>query len=371
MTNIDEDFVLNMMREATYTEEELKEIEALFASSKPTDVIRRSLNDVEHYIELIKTITPAKKSLDVMSPIEKEEFIMTHDPGINMDDAFCMTGDIMLNNTIPIEDLLILMCDTTPNKIQNYGRVKMLPIEPRRKNVNEFLSGKTARGLVGYYKLEFPHASGKFRLSAYADIYITEGYGGIVIGFAKKMGIVTDNIAVEASWMNDIEWHAWAHSRILHDLEQCLGLWYVLQYTLLVPLIREYISTTKICDPRYKPTNKKKFTEYRINFTKIKRNIAINPHKDSPEAKGHTIKKPIWYVTGHWREYKSGKRVFIQGYWKGPERELGEIDIPRIREIPKEMMDLPEEEKSHIYNMGDFYQELFNKANAYYAGNEK
>ena len=363
--------LVRIMREASYTEKEVKEIEALFSSSKPTDLIRRFTADVDHYIELIKTITPAKKSLDVMSTTEKEEFIMTHDPGINMDDAFCMTGDIMLNNVVPIEDLLILMCDTTPNKIQNYGRIKVLPIEQRRKNVNDFLSGKSETALVGYYKLEFPHIPGDFDCSAYADIYITEAYGGIVIGFAEKMGILTDNPAIEASWMNDPEWHAWAQSKILHDLEQCLGIWYVLQYTLLVPLIREYISTTKICDPRHKPTNKKKFTEYRINFTKIKRNIAINPHKDSAEAKGHTIKKPIWYVTGHWREYKSGKRVFIQGYWKGPERELGEIDIPRIREIPKEMMNFSEEEKSHIYNMGDFYQELLNKANTYYAGNEK
>jgi hypothetical protein len=35
------------------------------------------------------------------------------------------------------------------------------------------------------------------------------------------------------------------------------------------------------------------------------------------------------------------------------------------------MMNFSEEEKSHIYNMGDFYQELLNKANTYYAGNEK
>ena len=96
--------LVRIMREASYTEKEVKEIEALFSSSKPTDLIRRFTADVDHYIELIKTITPAKKSLDVMSTTEKEEFIMTHDPGINMDDAFCMTGDIMLNNVVPIED---------------------------------------------------------------------------------------------------------------------------------------------------------------------------------------------------------------------------------------------------------------------------
>ena len=24
-----------------------------------------------------------------------------------------------------------------------------------------------------------------------------------------------------------------------------------------------------------------------------------------------------WYVIGHWREYKNGNKIFIQGYWKG------------------------------------------------------
>jgi hypothetical protein len=28
----------------------------------------------------------------------------------------------------------------------------------------------------------------------------------------------------------------------------------------------------------------------------------------------------LWWVIGHWREYKNGKRVFIKGYWKGPGR---------------------------------------------------
>ena len=29
---------------------------------------------------------------------------------------------------------------------------------------------------------------------------------------------------------------------------------------------------------------------------------------------------PLWYVIGHWRTYSSGKKIFIKGYWKGPER---------------------------------------------------
>jgi hypothetical protein len=46
----------------------------------------------------------------------------------------------------------------------------------------------------------------------------------------------------------------------------------------------------------------------------------------------------IWYVTGHWREYKkTGKRIFIQGYWKGALRDMKSTAFqnlePREREL--------------------------------------
>lgn len=41
----------------------------------------------------------------------------------------------------------------------------------------------------------------------------------------------------------------------------------------------------------------------------------------------------IWWVCGHWRNCKSGKRVFVPGYWKGPMRDLKNVEAPRSREI--------------------------------------
>ena len=49
----------------------------------------------------------------------------------------------------------------------------------------------------------------------------------------------------------------------------------------------------------------------------------------------HSINRKalIWYVTGHWREYrKTGKKIFIQPYWKGALREAKQAK-PRNREI--------------------------------------
>ena len=42
----------------------------------------------------------------------------------------------------------------------------------------------------------------------------------------------------------------------------------------------------------------------------------------------------VWYVIGHWRHYKNGSLVFIQGHWKGPLRQLKKnLDETREREI--------------------------------------
>ena len=35
--------------------------------------------------------------------------------------------------------------------------------------------------------------------------------------------------------------------------------------------------------------------------------------------KQHTL---CWYVIGHYRHYQNGRKVWINGYWKGPLREL-------------------------------------------------
>ena len=66
---------------------------------------------------------------------------------------------------------------------------------------------------------------------------------------------------------------------------------------------------------------------HRINFDDIDKAF---------EEKGFVRKTMVWYVTGHWREYSSGKRIFIQGYWKGPLRNSKttiESISPREREI--------------------------------------
>lgn len=104
--------------------------------------------------------------------------------------------------------------------------------------------------------------------------------------------------------------------------EYFLGMWYGVQHILLNPYIHEpvfgksskvkqnvdgYIVQQRLTDKR------KRRTRY-IRYKEFNNSIA---HSDILRNR-HTL---CWYVIGHTRHYKSGKKVWIDGYWKGPLRD--------------------------------------------------
>lgn len=100
--------------------------------------------------------------------------------------------------------------------------------------------------------------------------------------------------------------------------------WYSIQLTLLNPPTREvYLKlrdqTTNSCKTYYGKRNKVKYVK----------KLILNPEDLLPKTTDGTGKRkmrcPYWRVIGHWRTYKNGRRVFIKGYWKGPNR----LFIPR------------------------------------------
>lgn len=61
---------------------------------------------------------------------------------------------------------------------------------------------------------------------------------------------------------------------------------------------------------------------------KVQRIITIMDDGNEPISisNGHrTITVPVWGVSGHWRSYKSGKRIWISPYLKGKQRDDTEI----------------------------------------------
>lgn len=119
-----------------------------------------------------------------------------------------------------------------------------------------------------------------------------------------------------------------------------LHAWYNLQIMLLNPLLeasfkRETVPMpSALCKQKKKKAPKKYIKRIVIN------NDKINELQICSEKNKHNFTEPIWWVQGHWRQYKSGKRVFVQGYWKGPDRWKKELEVPREREIPEEYFEI-------------------------------
>lgn len=112
--------------------------------------------------------------------------------------------------------------------------------------------------------------------------------------------------------------------------------YYGIQLALLNPVIAERFHRETV--PYEDKTSINKRGNKKKPPKRYVKRITIDDLSDiefSREKKAHHIKEPFWWVSGHWREYKSGKKIFIKGYWKGILRDAAE-DIqstPREREI--------------------------------------
>ena len=114
-----------------------------------------------------------------------------------------------------------------------------------------------------------------------------------------------------------------SYSEWSQQMFDILMTWYSIQLTLLNPptkLIYDKVreTTREAIKVHYDTPRKKAKVCY------IKK-IHLNPQVNFGSEDSDKYKKncPYWRVIGHWREYKkSGKRIFIQGYWKGKFRNL-------------------------------------------------
>lgn len=97
----------------------------------------------------------------------------------------------------------------------------------------------------------------------------------------------------------------------------CLDIWYGLQIALQHPQIKDVFNTASssvdVAKGNTSPSKKRK-TQY------IKKHYKNGKISKIIEAHRHR-KTLCWYVIGHWRNYKNGRFIFINGYWKGPLRE--------------------------------------------------
>lgn len=177
------------------------------------------------------------------------------------------------------------------------------------------------------------YAMDAVRMEGHTIELVMDSFHGLMLG--DKYGIVPDSFSslVNMSY-DEITVEVTNAYKIAHNM---VGVWYAVQIALLNPICTEYTKTEMVPSQESFTSNKKQKKPPKKKY--IKR-LYIDADKMDEigictEQTKHKYTKPIWWVMGHYRTYKSGKRVFIQGYWKGALRELKNAE-PREREIVDE-----------------------------------
>jgi len=117
-----------------------------------------------------------------------------------------------------------------------------------------------------------------------------------------------------------------------------LSIWYSVNTSLLNPVIKDVFVThskpTPVSNGKTSGTNKRAKIRY------IKQHIiSMDDVNEAFEKRGFIRRSMIWYVTGHWREYKkTGKRIFIQGYWKGALRNMKDEAFANLEAREREIV---------------------------------
>ncbi len=234
-------------------------------------------------------------------------------------------ADIIIQNTIPIPDIEIVyhLKDTALQiKLKMNARITIFPEKilaaPDAENSIYIIGAVTLGAIVGKYT-DLDETIVPIVLRDNDDnikIYTS------VINTYKKNNTTKTERLTEAN---------------LHLTSMILQSWYGIQISLLHPVIKNIFSHGKPI-ARYDKTNKNKVVKNkrkRITYNVSTHYINDGTLENLLQTKNHKEFTTLaWYVIGHWRHYKNGKKTFIQGYWKGPLREMKQnLDTGRDRKI--------------------------------------
>lgn len=109
--------------------------------------------------------------------------------------------------------------------------------------------------------------------------------------------------------------------------------WYGIQIALLHPAVKDVFKYPQITKESevlpQKKQYKRKVKYIRKHYLTVDKLEAVSK---SHEARKYDRKCLAWYVIGHWRTYKDGKKTFIMPYWKGVLRNVKQSADSDIRE---------------------------------------
>ena len=211
-------------------------------------------------------------------------------------------NDLIVSNTIPLNDIEVQTYGEVEGETESYKFRICIIDEKDRFEIKEPMSGEMQK-VVGCCMVYLDN-SGNANIATY--IILKENILTLFYETVNAGIFGMDNTATS----------------IL--LSGCLCQWYSVMLALLHPTIKEIFQNPKFLKekiPKAQRTgiNKNKVHRYVkyhvINTEELKEKIY-----EKKNGK-YTRRTLVWHVIGHYRTYKSGKKIWIAPYWKGTLRE--------------------------------------------------
>ena len=223
-------------------------------------------------------------------------------------------ADLFFANTLPLKHFMVI----TPNNSNACEAVRyhVLPEEEQEIYEDNSKLVMTVETWATDYEVR----------GFYFGVLTKEGHDGLMSSMIFIKNFETGDL--EGPISEDDE----NYERVCKITNQMILTWYGIEIALLHPTVKEIFQHPRIKKERIAKKERihndnKVYTYVRHHF------IDTDELKESIFGKGaYNRKALIWYVTGHWRTYKTGRTIFIQPYWKGALRETKTAN-PRTREI--------------------------------------
>ena len=311
------------INDSFYSQEDNKNLWELINKSKPSDTINLSWENAEDLVAYFD------KHLVVCDEENKSRHYFP--------------ADLFFSKTVPLRDSEITIAASEDGadlsfRIVIFDNYKEIVDEVLFKHKEDCEDNIIGAIIINHYKTH----TGRISYVKQIVIPISIHYGDNSICVPDHLGYVGFNIK-----MFDIIFNNRTDSVLGYEIQRsvlALKLWYTIQILLLHPN-KNTIFTESRTPVESKVISKYAKAKNKKRKVKLIRNLRIHTdHLNDPiiESQGGIERKTLcWYVVGHWRTYKNtGKKIFIQPYWKGPLRETKQnLDLGRDREANLEDLD--------------------------------
>lgn len=264
-------------------------------------------DDEYAFYHLLVNSAPATDKIFLTS--KEDDFIMgLWQNNLPSKENIQIPADILFTGTIPLEDCQISVSYETERKQSEVTfRVHIF------RELLDMLKEPDKAIKIGYLMI------GKTII----QIIAVNGYDFCVFG---RVGFVNEKETIEMiQHCGEQNIKAVCHS--------CMSTWYGIQIALLHPTIKNVFANPTLIEKKDRSANGNR-SNRPVKYIKY-HYVKLNQLKNALNEKGIERKCLAWYVIGHWRTYKDGRKVFIKPYWKGALRELKgkALEEPRTREI--------------------------------------